>query len=118
MVITGLSMGGYGTWETAGLAPERFAAAAPICGGGSPLLMYNIGDLPVWAFHGEADPVVPVEASRRLAEGINGRGGNVKLTTYPGVGHDSWTQTYANPEFYEWLLSQNRTRRPDATPEP
>ena len=114
--ITGLSMGGFGTWETAGYASDRFASAVPICGGGNLMLTRAIGTLPVWAFHGGADPVVPVQLSQMLADEINRGGrnhppGNVKLTVYEGVSHDSWTQTYANDAVYEWMLSHRRSDR-------
>ena len=109
--LTGLSMGGFGTWATAGLAPDRFAAAVPICGGGSGVVSRYIGDLPVWAFHGDADQVVPVFYSQRLVREINERGGNAQLTVYPGIGHDSWTQTYDDPKMWDWLLKQNRSSR-------
>ena len=109
--ITGLSMGGYGTWNTAGMAPNRFAAAAPICGGGNGVLTEYVGTLPIWAFHGDADPVVPPMLSQHLVNRINKKGGNAKLTLYEGVGHDSWTQTYDDPAFWDWLLSQNRRNR-------
>jgi predicted peptidase len=108
--LTGLSMGGFGTWALAAQAPDRFAAAAPICGGGMLLSAYRIGSrLPVWAFHGDADPVVPVEESRRMVEAVKRRGGEAKLTIYPEVGHDSWTQTYEDREFWEWLFAQARS---------
>ena len=113
--ITGLSMGGYGTWNTAGLAPERFAAAAPICGGGNGVLTRHTGTLPIWAFHGSNDTAVPVALSQHLVDGVNRNGGNAKLTIYDGVGHDSWTQTYADPKFWDWLLSQNRASRMTTT---
>lgn len=109
--VTGLSMGGFGTWELASRDPGRFAAAAPICGGGMMIAAYRIGtDLPVWAFHGEDDSVVPLEESQRMVDAMTRRGGNARLTVYPGVDHDSWTQTYADPEFWEWLFSQSRSR--------
>ena len=111
--VTGLSMGGYGTWALASQAPERFAAAVPICGGGDVALADTIGDLPVWAFHGTDDPVVPVEQTTRLVERLEERGGDVKLTLYPDVKHDSWTQTYDNPAVYEWMLSKRRSDRSD-----
>lgn len=106
--LTGLSMGGYGTWATATLHPERFAAIAPICGGGQPYLAHNLKDMPIWAFHGTADNVVPVQLSRDMVEAVNSAGGNAKLTEYPGVGHNSWTETYNNEELYKWLLSQKK----------
>jgi predicted peptidase len=95
--LTGLSMGGFGAWALAGFYPEMFAAAAPICGGGVPPLTERMTGLPVWAFHGEADPVVLVSESQKIVAALRGFGGDVKLTIYPGVEHDSWTQTYDNP---------------------
>ena len=107
--LTGLSMGGFGTWSTAALAPDRFAAIAPVCGGGEPETAAQFKNLPVWAFHGGKDPVVPVNLSKDMVDAINEAGGDAKLTIYPDAGHDSWTETYENPEFYEWLLSQRRS---------
>ncbi len=109
--LTGLSMGGYGTWACIGKHAERFAAAAPICGGGDPKTGEAIGTLPIWAFHGEEDRIVPHERSREMVEAVNAVGGNARLTSYPGVGHDSFTQTYANPKLYEWFRSQVRDHR-------
>lgn len=106
--LTGLSMGGYGTWATIGKHADRFAAAAPICGGGDPAWAKDIGKLPVWAFHGEDDRVVLAERSKEMVEAIKAANGNAKLTIYPGVGHDSYTQTYANPKLYEWFLKHQR----------
>jgi len=106
--LTGLSMGGYGTWAAIGKHANRFAAAAPICGGGDPTSAKHIGKLPVWAFHGEDDHVVSVERSREMVEAVVAAKGNAKLTVYPGVGHDSYTRTYANPKLYEWFLKQKR----------
>lgn len=106
--LTGLSMGGYGTWATITKHPDRFAAAVPICGGGDPTQAANIGKLPVWAFHGEDDRVVPIERSREMVSAIKTAKGKAKLTAYPGVGHDSYTRTYANPELYAWLLRHAR----------
>jgi predicted peptidase len=115
--LTGISMGGYGTWALAGRQPARFAAAAPICGGGSALPVARaLRNLPIWAFHGDADPVVPVAESQRLVDAIGRAGGTVaKLTVYPGVGHDSWTRAYEDPALWEWLFAQRRPR-PSATP--
>ena len=116
--VTGISMGGYGTWALAALQPERFAAAAPVCGGGSGVATaVRVRDLPIWAFHGEADPVVPVEESQRIVDAIERFGGTkAKLTTYPGVGHDSWTQTYEDPKLWEWLFAQRRGGASTAAP--
>jgi predicted peptidase len=107
--VTGLSMGGYGTWALTAQTPERFAAAAPICGGGEPEKADQLVDLPIWAFHGGADGVVPPERSEAMVDAIKAAGGEkIKLTIYPGVGHNSWTETYANPDLYEWMLSLKR----------
>lgn len=115
--VTGLSMGGYGTWALAVTAPERLAAIAPICGGGIPAAIYLANEerlnqlrrLPIWAFHGAKDPLVPVQESERMIEAFKRIGNvNVKLTIYPDAEHDAWTRTYENPEFYEWLLSNKR----------
>lgn len=117
--LTGLSMGGYGTWELGLREPNRFAALAPICGGASTLLAkLNHRDrkrrviqnrLPIWAFHGAKDDGVPVQESRRMVKLLRD-GGNksVKLTVYPDAGHDSWTATYHNPELYRWFLRHSR----------
>ncbi|MEM1440789.1 MAG: prolyl oligopeptidase family serine peptidase [Verrucomicrobiota bacterium] len=104
--LTGLSMGGYGTWHFACEAPERFAAIAPICGGGVPYKMRWIETLPIWVFHGDSDNAVPLEESERLVKVLQKRGNEeVKFTIYPETGHDSWTASYNNPELYSWLLS-------------
>lgn len=102
--LTGLSMGGYGTWATIGKHANRFAATAPICGGGDPASAKDIGKLPIWAFHGEDDRVVSVERSQEMVKAIKAANGNAKLTVYPKVGHDSYTRTYANPKLYKWFL--------------
>lgn len=107
--LTGLSMGGRGSWALAAKMPKQFAAVLPICGGGKPETADTLLDLPIWAFHGDADRVVPVSETTRMVETIQKAGGQkVKMTIYPGVRHNSWSQTYANPEIYEWLLQQKR----------
>jgi len=111
--VTGLSMGGYGTWYAAGMPGGRLAAAAPICGGGDPLWAARYKDLPIWAFHGDRDQAVPPGRSREMIDAVRAAGGKPKYTEYAGVGHDSWTQTYADDSFHEWLFSQ---RRPAAKP--
>lgn len=102
--LTGLSMGGYGTWSLAMAYPDLFAAIAPICGGGLSEFVGIVRDVPVWAFHGDKDPAVPLKAGQRMVDALQAVGGNVRFTVYPGVGHDSWTETYENPELYEWFL--------------
>lgn len=106
--VTGLSMGGYGTWYASGMRDTPFVAAAPICGGGDPMWAERYVGLPLWIFHGDADTAVPVGRSREMVEAIEEAGGTPKYTEYPGVGHDSWTQTYSNDEFHVWLFSQHR----------
>jgi len=108
--LTGLSMGGFGTWALAIEHPDRFAAIAPICGGGDPKLVSRIKHLPVWVFHGAKDPVVPLEKSEMMVKALEEAGGNVKFTAYPEATHDSWTETYDNPELYEWFLSHRREK--------
>ena len=118
--LTGLSMGGYGSWAWATANPERFAAVAPICGGGQPrMAARRMRDLPVWAFHGAKDPVVPLEESETMVAALKKAGAaEVKLTVYPEAEHDSWTVTYDNPELYAWLLRHERkkTETGDAGP--
>lgn len=106
--LTGLSMGGYGAWVLATVSPERFAAVAPICGGGIPVMAPRLIDVPVWAFHGAKDDVVPLAESERMVEKLREAGGNVRFTVYPEATHDSWTETYDNPELYEWFLSHRK----------
>ncbi|HOW72920.1 MAG TPA: prolyl oligopeptidase family serine peptidase [Phycisphaerae bacterium] len=107
--LTGLSMGGYGTWNLACHHPERFAAIAPICGGGIPYLAREqLAKTPTWVFHGAKDPVVAPSESTRMVDMLKQTNPNVKLTMYPNADHDSWTRTYDSPEFYSWLLSHKR----------
>ncbi len=106
--LTGLSMGGYGTWALAAVYPERFAAISPICGGGKRFMAYQLKDVPIWAFHGAKDNLVPLKESQEMVDAIKGLGGDAKLTVYPEAGHDSWTETYNNKELYDWFL-QHRT---------
>ncbi len=138
--LTGISMGGYGVWRLALEEPERFSALAPICGGldvpgrGRPVRAVEgpgggthaghagahdahaaaaaaLKRIPVWIFHGEADAVIHVSESRRMAEALSDAGAAVRFTEYPGVGHDSWSRAYAEPELPRWLLE---LRRPTA----
>ncbi len=103
--VTGLSMGGFGTWDLALAYPHRFAAIAPICGGSKPVLAHRIKHLPTWAFHGAKDKTVPLSSSQDMIRSIRRSGGKPKLTIYPNEAHDSWTQTYENPRLYKWFLS-------------
>ena len=106
--LTGLSMGGYGSWALAAAQPGIFAAVAPICGGGSPADASKLKSLPIWVFHGGKDNTVPIAQSERMVDAITALGGNIKFTIYPDAGHDSWTATYDNPELYEWFLQHKR----------
>ena len=109
--LTGLSMGGFGSWSLGCQSPQRFAAIVPICGGGRIQDADKIKDVPLWAFHGAKDQTVPLSASQQMVDAVNKAGGNAKLTIYPDAGHDSWTQTYNNPDLYKWLLSHEKKKK-------
>ena len=106
--ITGLSMGGFGTWDLIARWPDTFAAALPVCGGGDTDSAARIKDIPIWAFHGSDDAVVIPERSRDMIQALQQVGGNPRYTEYPEVGHDSWTETYQNFEVLDWFFSQQR----------
>lgn len=106
--LTGLSMGGFGTWEIAARYANRFAAIAPICGGGNPRRVREMKNLPIWVFHGEKDPVVAISQSEEMVEALKKAGADPKFTRYPEAAHDSWTETYNNPELYKWFLEHKR----------
>jgi len=107
--ITGLSMGGFATWDMIMKYPDIFAAAVPVCGVGYPFRLERIKQLPVWVFHGQKDDVVPIEYSQRMVDALKKTGSDVKFTIYPEANHDSWTETYNNPEVYKWLLNQSKS---------
>jgi predicted peptidase len=109
--VTGLSMGGFGTWALAAFSPDRFAALVPICGSGDSSTVRRFARLPIWVFHGAKDPVVPLSSSEKMVEALKALKSNVKFTVDPEAGHDSWTKAYADPELYEWLLQQKRVPR-------
>jgi predicted peptidase len=107
--LTGLSMGGFGTWAWAGRSPGRFAALAPMCGGGNPTQAERLKDLPIWCFHGELDDRVKITHSEEMIDAVKMAGNKeVKFTRYPDAGHDCWTRSYANRELYEWFLKHKR----------
>lgn len=112
--LTGLSMGGYGTWTLASAYPEYFAAIAPICGGGNPADAKKLKDLPIWVFHGAKDEAVPLRRSEEMVNALKDLGADVKFTVYPEAGHDSWTESYNNAELYQWMLSHKRGEKADA----
>ncbi|MGV3774614.1 MAG: prolyl oligopeptidase family serine peptidase [Verrucomicrobiales bacterium] len=117
--LTGISMGGYGSWELALCHPERFAAVAPICGGASilPCLLPASGKLaalrrlPIWAFHGAVDDIVPLSESETVVEALKKVGNSPRFTVYPDLNHDCWTVTYQKQELYEWFLSHKLKTR-------
>ena len=106
--LTGLSMGGFGTWALAAKEPQRFAAIVPMCGGGDPKTADRIKDLPIWVFHGEKDTSVPIARSQEMVDALKALHADVQFTRDPDAGHDCWTQSYANPKLYEWLLAHTR----------
>ncbi|WP_026690546.1 prolyl oligopeptidase family serine peptidase [Alteribacter aurantiacus] len=127
LYLTGMSMGGIGGWHLLMRNPDRFSAFVPVCGG------FSIPDMrrkrvlepdsaeelfrklpkvlriPIWAFHGENDDIVPPVETRRIIETLQHEGGNAKLTVYKGVGHDAWTETYKKEELYKWLTKQTKS---------
>lgn len=106
--LTGLSMGGYGTWSTVAKHPDLFAAIVPICGGGDPATVASHTSVPTWVFHGCKDTAVVPERSEEMVTALSKAGGNVRLTMYTEAGHDSWTETYNNPALYDWLLKHSK----------
>ena len=106
--ITGISMGGFGTWEMGLTYPDFFSAIAPVCGGGLSWRCDLLKNMPVWAFHGDADTVVPPKNSYEMVDAVNAKGGHAKLTVFHGVGHGSWDSAYLETNVVEWLLSQKR----------
>jgi predicted peptidase len=107
--VTGLSMGGYGTWALAAAYPDRFAALVPICGGGNTADAKKLKDIPIWVFHGAKDNVVAPRNSESMVKALKSAGAeHVKFTLYPNANHDSWTETYNNTEMWDWLLQQKR----------
>ena len=106
--LTGLSMGGFGSWSLAASHPKFFAAVVPICGGGQPNQAFPLTNTPIWAVHGDADNVVPVDGSREMIEAIRATGGHPHYTELKGVGHNCWSQTYqVQNEVMNWMFSQS-----------
>ena len=109
--LTGLSMGGYGSWRLAADHPQRFAAVVPICGGGKPDDAEKLKNLPIWVFHGTDDPAVPLQRSTEMVEAIKRAGSTkIRFTTLEGIGHNSWEAAYATPDLYEWLAKQSASK--------
>ena len=107
--ITGFSLGGHGSWETAAARPDLFAAVAPISGFADPQYACHLKNLPIWSFHGVEDSVVGMEGTQTMVDAVRACGGKPGMTLYPDLGHDAWTRTYADPLFYDWLLSHARS---------
>ena len=107
--VTGGSMGGFTTWQLACMHPEWFAAAVPVCGGGQEWYAYRLQGMPVWAFHGLLDEIVPVEESVKMARAARKNGAKVRLTIYPDVHHDAWERAYADDEMWRWLFAQKKS---------
>jgi predicted peptidase len=106
--LTGLSMGGYGSWAVAAQIPEKLATVTPICGGGDPKTAAKLKNLPLWVVHGDKDNAVPLKRSEEMVEAIRKEGGTPIFTVYAGVGHDSWTQTYSSQLLFDWMLAHRR----------
>ena len=106
--VTGLSMGGFGTWDAISRHPQRFAAAVPVCGGCDLSQAKKIAHVPIWAYHGTKDQVVKVERTREIVEALKAAGSNPKYVEYSEVGHDSWNGAYKDRDMYDWLFAQRR----------
>ncbi len=116
--LTGIGEGASAAWRLAGTRPSRFAAFAPVCGGGNPHEACFLRNLPVWIFHGAKDSIFPLTEAQGMVLALRLCGGIVNLTVYPEADHDSWTDTYSNPELYAWLLKQTRSRFTEAALDP
>jgi len=110
--LTGLSMGGFGTWDLAIAYPDKFAAIAPICGGSiiHAFQVEKIKNIPTWVFHGALDNVVPISNSAKIVQAAKAARNDMEFTVYPKAGHDSWTETYNNQALYEWFLTHSLLR--------
>ena len=109
VLMTGMSMGGYGTWNYAVDYPDRLAGIAPVCGIGDSDRAERLRRVPVWAFHGALDDSVPIAGDQEMVDTLRAVGGNVRFTVYPDVGHDAWERAYAEKDLYDWLLAQKRS---------
>jgi predicted peptidase len=105
--ITGLSMGGYGTWELIARFPHKFAAAVPVCGGGDPKTASEIKNIPIWAFHGALDKIVAPQETRTMIHALQEAGGKPGFTEYPDIEHNSWINAYREPHLIPWLFEQS-----------
>ena len=108
VLMTGLSMGGIGTWNYAVDYPDRLAAIAPVSGTGDSDRAARVARLPIWAFHGARDDTVPMAGEQEMVDAVRAAGGNVRFTVYPDIGHNAWDPAYADPQLSDWLLAQRR----------
>ncbi|MDB4703992.1 prolyl oligopeptidase family serine peptidase, partial [Akkermansiaceae bacterium] len=111
--VTGLSMGGFGTWDIVQRMPKIFAAAMPVCGGGDAELASEIKTVPIWVFHGGSDNVVKTKRSQDMVTALEKVGSKVKYTEYEGVGHNSWDRTYRDENALRWLFHQKKGKQTD-----
>ncbi len=110
--LVGVSMGGVGAWDVAGRFPARFAAVVPICSSGNPDTAGRLAHLPIWCFHGAADPLIGVEHARTMVAAVRKAGGRPRYTEYPGVGHDSYRKAFQEPDLLPWLFQQRTATAP------
>lgn len=108
VIITGLSLGGMGSWEWASAHPKRFAGVIPVCGKIAPEKVVSLKGMPIWAFHGDQDKAVKLADQQAAVDAAKKAGADVRFTIYPGVGHNSWVQAYAEPELEGWILARKR----------
>jgi len=108
VVLAGISMGGYGVWDLAARRREWFSAAIPICGGGDPSHAETLSALPLWAFHGDRDEEVPVHRTLEMIQAIRARGGDPRMTIFPGGGHDAWTPALRTPGLIPWMFEPTK----------
>jgi predicted peptidase len=112
LYVIGLSMGGGAVWDLLSQHPKMFAAAVPICSAGDPGRASLLTHLPVWCFHGDADPLIPVQYARAMIDALRKAGAHPKYTEYPGVGHNSYVNAFQEPELLPWLFKQKRNSNP------
>jgi len=110
VIVTGMSLGGNGTWDWAAHSPQYFAAALPICGWGNPSNACRMKGTEIWAFHGDSDLIVNITGTKNMISALRSCGLNPAFTIYPGVGHDSWTRTYNNPDVIKWMMAQRKNK--------
>jgi predicted peptidase len=107
--VTGLSMGGYGTWQFAQTYPDRIAAIVPICGGGDPSIVERLKDIPIWVFHGAKDTSVQLAESTDMVNALYALGSDVRFTVYPDAGHaETWENAYKDEALWTWLAQQHK----------